>query len=245
MKKSKRGILPKVLIVLGVLIIISPLVGRYYTQLQEERLLDEWYNSVDAVGSEEQIGISGNPEEDYEQLQDAFAAEGDADENDTSTQENAGQGGGSPSKESKTQKQLKSQKVLGIIKIDKLDIKYPVVEGVKANNLRIGIGHIPGTSGPGKPGNCVLAGHRNYTFGRFFNRLDELKEGDMISISDKKAEYRYKINKKFVVKPDDLSVLKGVKDEKVLTLITCTPIYIASHRLIVQARLEETILSQP
>lgn len=247
MKKRKSGILVKVLIGLGVLMIISPLAGRYYTQWQEKRLLDEWYNSVDADGSETQAGMPANPEEGYEQLQAAFAGEGNADGEGTSVSGNMDtvSGSAAAAKAAATKKQLKSQKVLGIIKIDKLDLKYPVVEGVKARNLRIGIGHIPGTSGLGKLGNCVLAGHRNYTFGRFFNRLDELKEGDMISISDKKAEYRYRINKKFVVKPNDLSVLKGGKDETVLTLITCTPIYIASHRLIVQARLEETILSEP
>lgn len=131
--------------------------------------------------------------------------------------------------------------MLGVIKIDKIKVKYPVVEGVKASNLRTAIGHIPGSAGLGQPGNCALAGHRNYTFGRFFNRLDELNEGDIISVSTKKEEFIYKVYEKLVVTPDDVSVIKKKKGETILTLITCTPIRVATHRLIVHARLEETI----
>jgi sortase A len=119
------------------------------------------------------------------------------------------------------------------------------LEGVRASDLKVGIGHIPGTAGLGEKGNCVLAGHRNYTFGRFFNRLDEVEEGDIILITTKKAQFKYKVNEKLVVLPDDVSVIKGNKDETILTLVTCTPIYIATHRLIIHASLEETALLEP
>lgn len=148
-------------------------------------------------------------------------------------------------KSSSKPKPAASQVVLGVIKIDKIKVKYPIVEGAAAANLKVAIGHIPGTAVLGQTGNCALAGHRNYTFGRFFNRLDELEKGDIISISTKKEEFKYKVYEKLVVKPDDVSVIKGSKEDTVLTLITCTPIYVATHRLIIHARLEEKVLLVP
>ena len=58
-------------------------------------------------------------------------------------------------------------------------------------------------------------------------------------------ELKYIVYEKLIVKPDDVSVIKGDKSDSILTLVTCTPIYIASHRLIIHARLEETILLEP
>lgn len=239
-----------VIIIIGLLVMSYPIVGKLYLQWQENKLLEEWYNSEDAASAEAIAASDVSPEEAYGQLQDAFSA--DARDNTSGepssiitgpsagNADTTGTAGGIAAKPS-----AKTQNVLGIIKIDKIKIKYPIVEGVKPGNISRAIGHIPGTAGLGQPGNCALAGHRNYTFGRFFNRLDEVKVGDSISITTKKAEFRYKVYEKLVVKPDDVSVLKGDKDDTVLTLITCTPIYVATHRLILHAKLEEKILLEP
>lgn len=143
-----------------------------------------------------------------------------------------------PSITPKNTKPKTNQIILGIIKIDKIKVKTVIVEGANPDNLRSGIGHLSGTSEIGQPGNCVLAGHRSYTFGHFFSRLDELVEGDEILISTKKSDYKYKIYQILEVNPDDTSVLKGSKDDSIITLITCTPKFIATHRLIIHARFE-------
>jgi sortase A len=119
------------------------------------------------------------------------------------------------------------------------------VEGVGKSNLRSGIGHIPGTAALGQAGNCALAGHRNYAFKKFFRRLDELEPGDEIIISTKKEDLKYTVNGKKVVTPEDVSVLSGSKDESIISLITCTPVYVASHRLIVTAELTGRTLREP
>lgn len=253
--------LSTLIIIMGILIGLSPVAGNLYIKWRENRLLEEWYNSVDAGAAEVQESLSSDPEEAYGQLQDAFAVNANNSQNNTDTspvdtqpdlngEGTAGTGSGNISGTPQASSVSKAkpaapQVVLGIIKIDKIKVKYPVVEGVAPSNLKSAIGHIPGTAGLGQPGNCALAGHRNYTFGRFFNRLDELKEGDIISVSTKKEEFKYKVYEKLVVKPDDVSVIKGSKEDTVLTLITCTPIYVATHRLIVHARLEEKVLLEP
>jgi len=237
-----------ILVIIGILIIASPFAGSLYTQYQENRMLDEWYNSIDA-GTVEAAPDTADPQESYKRLQDTFASESStkATVHESTAEEGSTSAASKdkPKAAAKPAKPVASQVVLGIIKIDKIKAKYPVVEGVKAENLRVGIGHVTGTSGIGQPGNCALAGHRNYTFGRFFNRLDELAVGDEIIVSTKKSDFKYKVYEKLVVKPDDVSVLKGNKDDSILTLITCTPIYIATHRLIIHARLEGQTVKEP
>jgi sortase A len=224
---------------------LIPVVGRVYTKYQEDRMVSEWLNSMD-----EPDGVAA-PEADHEdaysQLQDAFDSE-DA-SSDTSAEslsgETAAAGADQAGTQAKAAKKSVQQTVLGIIQIKKIKVKAPIVEGVKSYNLSRAVGHIPGTSAIGQPGNCVLAGHRSYTFGKFFNRLDELVAGDEIIITTKKEDLTYKVSKISVVTPDDVSVLKGDSGENIITLVTCTPIYVASHRLIVNAELENRVLKVP
>jgi sortase A len=238
------------IIIIGILVMICPIVGKLYMQWQENKLLEEWYNSEDATSAEVSATSDTNAEEAFKQLQDAFSSEAGNNANEgTSSSITESPAGNTKTNTTGTgiaaKPSVKTQTVLGIIKIDKIKIKYPIVEGVKLSNISRAIGHVSGTAGLGQPGNCALAGHRNYTFGRYFNRLDEVKVGDIISITTKKAEFQYKVYEKLVVMPDDVSVLKGSKDDTVLTLITCTPIYVATHRLILHARLDKKILLEP
>lgn len=268
-----------ILLIVGVLVALSPLIGQLYTKYQEQKMIDEWLNSEDATLADGLAGV--DPEEGYSQLQEAFASEsenaqdasgeaagsnsgntegagtegGGADAGDTggtagsSASGSSGQSGAASGEQAnaaaKPASEALKQNVLGIIKIKKIKVTAPIVEGVKASNLKVGVGHIPGTAALGQPGNCALAGHRSYTFGKFFNRLNELVIGDEISITTKKEDLKYKVYKIYTVTPEDVSVLKGSKDDSIITLITCTPIYVASHRLIVQARLTERVSREP
>ncbi len=243
---KKLSIISVILIIAGILVAASPLIGQWYTNYQENKLINEWLDNEDsaATGSTE----ASNPEEAYAGLQDIFASEG-TDNTDTAevqpSDSPAAAATEKPAPAPKPGKPASPQIVLGIIRIDKIDVKAPIVEGVEASNLKVGIGHIPGTAALGQAGNSALAGHRSYTFGKFFNRLDELVVGDEIRITTKKEDLVYKVYEKLVVTPDDVSVLKGDKDKNIITLITCTPIYVASHRLIIHASLVERVLKQP
>lgn len=224
MKNNKISI---ILIILGLLIILIPVGGKLYNQYKENKMMNEWLEN----STVEAVTTDVAPEEAYAELENAFSNESSESTNVEQTDEDA------QTRQNSGKKKVE-QTVLGIISIKKIKCKYPIVEGVKEVNLSAGIGHIPGSAYPGQPGNCALAGHRNYTFGRFFNRLDEIKNGDTIDITTKNGTYKYVVYDKFTVTPDDVSVIKGDKDDNIITLITCTPIYIASHRLIVRARLE-------
>ncbi|MBT2679105.1 class D sortase [Bacillus sp. ISL-35] len=126
--------------------------------------------------------------------------------------------------------------MLGVIEIDKINLRLPILYGASQGNLGVGSGLLNGTSLPGAPGNSAIAAHRSRSYGRMFNRLDEIGTGDVVTVKGQNGTFQYKVYETLVVEPEDVSVLSGSKNEKTLTLITCTPIDTATHRLIVKAK---------
>lgn len=125
--------------------------------------------------------------------------------------------------------------VLGVIKIPRLEVSEHLLEGT-ARQLRYGVGHLTGTAAVGAAGNAALAAHRNLSF----RYLDLLRAGDSVVITVGGDSFVYTVYSSFEVEPDALWVLDPVEGEsRVLTLITCTPYLVSSHRLIVRARLTE------
>ncbi|WP_248927153.1 class D sortase [Paenibacillus hamazuiensis] len=134
--------------------------------------------------------------------------------------------------------------VHGTISIESLDLREPILEGATEETLRYGIGIVETDRRPGETGNFVLAGHNSRTPGKHFNRIHELKTDDKIVIATADSAYLYAVTAKFVVEPDDLSVLAQNADAAELTLITCDQIVNPTHRLIVKARLKSEMPSQ-
>ncbi len=98
-------------------------------------------------------------------------------------------------------------------------------------------GHHLGTAMPGRAGNMVLAGHRDIR-GSIFLRLNEMQKGDEFKVFTDTAVYRYVVTDIYEVAPTEVSVMAPTSDPTA-TLITCTPIGLATKRLIVKARLEK------
>ncbi|EOU1752923.1 class C sortase [Clostridium perfringens] len=128
--------------------------------------------------------------------------------------------------------------VMGILEIPKINQKLIIWHGVGKEALENGCGHIEGTSIPvgGEGTHAVLASHSGFTNARLFTDLDKLKEDDLfyIQVLDKKLEY--KVDKISVVLPSDLSQLAIEKGEDLVTLVTCTPYGVNSHRLLVRGK---------
>jgi sortase A len=99
------------------------------------------------------------------------------------------------------------------------------------------VGHHEGTGNPGQVGNVVLAGHRDIN-SALFRDLDRLQPGDEVFVSNGFGEYRYLVEESLVVSPDYIQVMDPT-DDKRITLITCTPIGLATQRLVVTAKLDE------
>jgi len=121
--------------------------------------------------------------------------------------------------------------------IKKIGVDAPVLEGDDWQTLKKGVGHTPGTANPGEPGNCVLSGHDD-VYGEVFRYLSELKPGDEVLVYTSDGHsFKYVVKTSFLVLPDAVEVLDPTP-EPILTLITCYPYLIDSHRLIVVCTLE-------
>lgn len=136
-------------------------------------------------------------------------------------------------------KNIKSTDIIGIITIEKINLKLPIKNNFNETEIKSSVGHLDSTAYPGELGNCVIAGHRCYTKGKLFNRLDELAIGDSIYINYNSKEYKYKVINIQVVEPTDTSVLNAENNETALTLITCHPYKVNTHRLIIKAVIDK------
>jgi sortase A len=129
---------------------------------------------------------------------------------------------------------VRTGSLLGMLDVPRLELSTPVIQGDDTRTLKRAVGHLPDTPMPWDDGNSAIAGHRD----GLFRPLKDVKVGDEIRFRTTRAEYRYRVKKTTIVKPDDLSVLARQDDPATLTLITCYPFYYvgtAPKRFIVHA----------
>ncbi len=127
----------------------------------------------------------------------------------------------------------------GTIQIPSISCALPLWEGAGKVEMRYGAGHMPYSVLPGENGNCVVYGHRMRAYGSMFNRLGEVKMGDEIRFSTKEDSYSYFVDQIEVIPPSQISSYINAEDGVPrVTLITCTPTGVATHRLIVIGHLQ-------
>ncbi len=131
---------------------------------------------------------------------------------------------------------LKRGKAIGRIKMPTLDRSYVIVHGTRTGDLRKGPGHYPETSLPGRDRTVAIAGHRT-TYGAPFRMVNKLKRGDRIEVEMPYGKFEYSVERTQIVKPTALWVKRNRGYDR-LMLSACHPLYSASKRIIVFARLK-------
>ena len=128
------------------------------------------------------------------------------------------------------------------IEIPKIKVNLPIYHGVEEGVLQIAVGHIPGSSLPigGESTHSVLSGHRGLPSARLFTDLDKLVVGDTFLIHVLDEVLTYEVDQILIVEPYDLSSLEIEPGEDLVTLVTCTPYGINTHRLLVRGHRIET-----
>ncbi len=122
--------------------------------------------------------------------------------------------------------------VIAKLTIPKLELELPVLAECSDAALEISVCRLTGPSEPGGTGNMVITGH-NYRSGAHFGRLDELEEGDTITLMDIWGkQFSYRVSEVTVIKPDDIEALDKFEGEYALALLTCTQH--ANRRLLVR-----------
>ena len=122
------------------------------------------------------------------------------------------------------------------IEIPSIGVDAPIVEGDDPESLKQGAGHNVYSAHPGERGNCVISAH-NDIFGEIFRDLPDVELGDEVHVHTVTNEYRYVVTQKRVIEPTEVSVMYPTSSP-VLTLISCYPYGIDTHRIVVVAELQ-------
>ncbi|WP_227589910.1 class C sortase [Demequina pelophila] len=130
---------------------------------------------------------------------------------------------------------LATDQTMARLRIPAIEVDLPIFHGTGEDSLQRGVGHLFGTHLPvgGEGNRTVLSGHRGLPDAQLFTRLDAIGVGDQMLIDVLGETLTYEVDDVRVVEPTDGSVIVPQEGQDLLTLITCTPIGINSHRLAV------------
>ncbi|MFF5624268.1 class C sortase [Microbacterium sp. LWH10-1.2] len=130
--------------------------------------------------------------------------------------------------------------VMARLQIPDINLDLPIYHGTSEATLEMGIGHLEGTSLPvgGASTHSVLTGHRGLPTATLFTDLDRLEIGDVFTITTFGEVLTYRIVERKVVAPEDTETLRQVEGEDLVTLVTCTPLGVNSHRILVTGQRE-------
>ena len=126
--------------------------------------------------------------------------------------------------------------MMGYISIPKIDVRIPIYHGTSSDILQKGVGHLEGSSFPvgGESTHAILSAHRGLPSSRLFTDLDQLEEGDIFYIYVLNEVLAYQVDQILVTEPSETEALKIVDGKDYVTLVTCTPYAINTHRLLVR-----------
>lgn len=125
---------------------------------------------------------------------------------------------------------------IGYLEIPKIGVYLPIYHGLEDEVLQKGIGHIPETSLPvgGTSTHCVLSGHSGLPAARILTELDRMEVGDKFYLHVLDQTLAYEVDQITVVLPDETEELRIFEGKDYVTLLTCTPYGINTHRLLVR-----------
>ncbi len=131
---------------------------------------------------------------------------------------------------------LNADGIMGYIEIPRTDTYLPISHGTEAETLEKSVGHVIGSSLPigGEGTHSVLSGHSGMSDQKMFSDLEELHLGDIFYLHVLNETLAYKVTSIDTVLPEDTSLLGIKPDKDMVTLVTCTPFGVNTHRLLVR-----------
>lgn len=236
MKKEKNKIDKVVLVIALIFIIVGgciflyPNVSNYFAEKNQTEAIREYSEAVsnfnqEKIDEELQKAQTYNENLSGEPVHDPFVE---------------GSGYAMP-KNYKEVLNIAEDGVMAYVEIPKISVYLPIYHGTSSEVLEKGVGHIESTSLPigGISTHSVLTGHTGLPSAELFTRLDELVEGDIFYIHILNEVLTYKVYEIKVILPDEISELQITSGKDYVTLVTCTPYGVNSHRLLVKAERTE------
>lgn len=225
--KARRVVIPALIMVLGMLVLLYPVVATQWNNWLQQRAAEQYEQEVMADDAEPDVSQAVVDAHRYNDthpdgpILDPWLARISADNADYQ----------------EYLKQLSGLSAMSNVVIPSIDSSLPVYHGTSESTLQKGVGHLYGSSLPvgGAGTHAVLTGHTGLTNATLWDNLIDIQEGDPIYVSTFGERMKYEVHATEVVLPDDTDSLKAVPGEDLLTLITCTPYGINTHRLLVHA----------
>ena len=218
-KKNWKIIL---IFILGLLIATYPIISNYYYTIDNNNQIAEFNEAVAEMPSKEvleriELAKAYNDTLDPSRLADPYT------EREKKGVENYA-------------RMLEVREKIGYIDVPKIGQQIPVYAGTSEDVLQHACGHLEGTSLPigGKDTHAVITAHRGLPQVKLFRDLDKMEVGDLFFFTNVKETLAYKVDQILVVEPWNFEPVLVVEGKDLMTLLTCTPYMINSHRLLVR-----------
>lgn len=220
MKRNKLiNLLLVFVFLLGFFILMYPTISDYVNQFTATHAIAGYAEAMSGISPEESRRLLEEAREYNENLSTGHYIDGEP-----------------QNEEYKSLLNISGDGMMGYIEIKKLKINLPIYHGTSDEVLKHSTGHLEGSSLPvgGQGTHAVLTGHRGLPTAKLFTDLDRLEEGDIFTLNILNETLTYEVDRISIVKPEDVSELAIIPGEDHVTLVTCTPYAVNTHRLLVR-----------
>ena len=231
--------LPLVLVLVGVAVLLYPVMATQHNNDEQQRLATMYSATVDSAGPEAVAKERASAETYNNNLESAPILDPWLESQRPDT----------PQYQAYLH-EMDIDPVMARIVIPSIHVSLPVFHGTESRTLTEGVGHLFGTSLPigGPSTHSVLTGHTGLSTATMFDNLNQVKKGDAFYVSSLGQTLKYEVNDITVVKPEETDSLRKVPGRDLVTLITCTPYGVNTHRLLVTGERvpmdEETVAAE-
>lgn len=221
---SKKNIIPTIVFVIGFGLCSYPLVSSYIERQHQLGAVATYTKEIEKTDGKQLEQALKNAKEYNDELYNKSSISTDEIKNDIFSDEYY-----------HSLLNVTGNGVMGSVEIPNISVNLPIYHGTSDEVLSTAVGHFKNSSLPvgGSNTRAVLTAHRGSPTSRLFTRLDEIEEGDLFYIRVLDETLAYQVSEIEVIEPSDLNKLSIRAGEDLVTLVTCTPYGINSHRLLV------------
>ena len=222
MKKHSGTILLVLIFFVGLAVMLYPTISDYINQRNQTRVVNSYAQQVD--------GLSDADYTAYFDAADVFNQEIAADPDALYHADHFST--------YSTTLDVTGTGIMGYITIPRIGVELPIYHGTSDAVLQVAAGHLEGTSLPvgGESTHAVISAHRGLPSAKLFTNLDQLEVGDTFTITVLDRVLTYEVDRISIVLPTETDLLQPVEGQDYVTLMTCTPYGINTHRLLVRGR---------
>ncbi|MGN1403461.1 MAG: class C sortase [Ruminococcus sp.] len=230
-KKSKFNVISTVILIVlllvGLSVMLYPTVSNWWNSRVQSYAVAEYDQAVEQMDNSEKEQLLANAHAYNAALNQVYAPFENYDE--------------LPDYEE--QLNISGTGIMGYITIPKIKVELPIYHGTSAEILNVAVGHLQGSSLPvgGTDTHAVISAHRGLPSAKLFSDLDQMAEGDTFTITILDEVLTYEVEKIMIVEPDEIDKLAVIPGGDYVTLMTCTPYGVNTHRLLVRAHRIDTV----